>query len=136
VVRVLDSADVGCLVSMAEAITAVPEAFAGWLARDAHVTAVGSVMPHQQELDPRIRVAAGKYVPDSIDAAVNSAELRHTLEARLLEAGSVYGEPTAVAAGRVADLTGLGIQDAAVAALAARRASEHGASRVVPLGDW
>jgi ornithine cyclodeaminase/alanine dehydrogenase-like protein (mu-crystallin family) len=36
----------------------------------------------------------------------------------------------------VADLTGLGIQDAAVAALAARRAGEHGAGRDVPLGDW
>jgi ornithine cyclodeaminase len=36
----------------------------------------------------------------------------------------------------VADLTGLGIQDAAVAALAARLAGEHGAGRDVPLGDW
>jgi ornithine cyclodeaminase/alanine dehydrogenase-like protein (mu-crystallin family) len=36
----------------------------------------------------------------------------------------------------VADLTGLGIQDAAVAALAARLADEHGAGRDVPLGDW
>jgi Ornithine cyclodeaminase/mu-crystallin family len=147
VVRVLDNADVGRLVSMAEAITAVREVFAGWLARGAHVAAVGSDMPHKQELDPRILVAAGKYVPDSIDAAADSAELRHSLEARLLEAGSVYGELTAVASGRlagrtaddeltVADLTGLGIQDAAVAALAARRAGEHGAGRDVPLGDW
>jgi len=36
----------------------------------------------------------------------------------------------------VADLTGLGIQDAAVTALAARLAGEHGAGRDVPLGDW
>jgi ornithine cyclodeaminase len=36
----------------------------------------------------------------------------------------------------VADLTGLGIQDATVAALAARLAGEHGAGRDVPLGDW
>lgn len=119
----------------------------GWLARGAHVTAVGSDMPHKQELDPRILVAAGKYVPDSIDAAADSGELRHALEAGLLEAGSVYGELTAVASGRlagrtaddeltVADLTGLGIQDAAVAALAARLADEHGAGRDVPLGDW
>lgn len=119
----------------------------GWLAHGAHVTAVGSDMPHKQELDPRILVAAGKYVPDSIDAAADSGELRHALEAGLLEAGSVYGELTAVASGRlagrtaddeltVADLTGLGIQDAAVAALAARLADEHGAGRDVPLGDW
>jgi len=36
----------------------------------------------------------------------------------------------------VADLTGLGIQDAAVAALAARLAGENGVGRDVPLGDW
>lgn len=117
----------------------------GWLARGAHVTAVGSDMPHKQELDPRILVAAGKYVPDSIDAAADSGELHHALEAGLLELGSVYGELTAVASGRlagrtaddeltVADLTGLGIQDAAVAALAARLADERGAGRDVPLG--
>ena len=120
---------------------------AGWLARGAHVTAVGSDMPHKQELDPQVLVTAGKYVPDSIDAAAASGELHHALEAGLLEVGSVYGELTAVASGRlagrtaddeltVADLTGLGIQDAAVAALAARLAGEHGAGRDVPLGDW
>jgi ornithine cyclodeaminase/alanine dehydrogenase-like protein (mu-crystallin family) len=86
------------------------------------------------------RQAAEQYQRDS-------GELRHALEAGLLEAGSVYGELTAVASGRlagrtaddeltVADLTGLGIQDAAVAALAARLADEHGAGRDVPLGDW
>jgi len=119
---------------------------AGWPARGAHVTAVGSDMPHKQELDPRILVAAGKYVPDSIEAAADSGELHHALKAGLLEAGSVYGELTAVASGRlagrtaddeltVADLTGLGIQDAAVAALAARLAGEHGAGQDVPLGE-
>jgi ornithine cyclodeaminase len=119
---------------------------AAWLAHSAHVTAVGSDMPHKQELDPRILVAAGKYVPDSIDAAAASGELHHALQAGLLDVGSVYGELTAVASGRlagrtdgdeltVADLTGLGIQDAAVAALAARLAGEHGTGRDVPLGD-
>src|SRR5579859_5145431 len=120
---------------------------AGWLARGAHVTAVGSDMPHKQELDPRILVTAGKYVPDSIEAAAASGELHHALKAGLLEVGSVYGELTAVASGRlagradddeltVADLTGLGIQDAAVAALAVRLTGEQGAGRDVPLGDW
>jgi ornithine cyclodeaminase len=93
-----------------------------------------------------ILAAAGKYVPDSIDGAADSGELHHALKAGLLEPGSVYGELTAVASGRpagrtaddeltVADLTGLGIQDAAVAALAARLAGEHGAGRDVPLGE-
>ena len=119
---------------------------AGWLARGAHVTAVGADMPHKQELDPRILAAADKYVPDSIQAAAISGELHHAIEAGLFAAGSVYGELGAVAAGRlpsrtsedeltVADLTGLGIQDAAVAALVTRLAEEHGAGRDLPLGD-
>jgi ornithine cyclodeaminase len=86
------------------------------------------------------------HVPDSIDAAA-SGELHHALKAGLLEVGSVHGALTAVASGRLAcrtaddeltmaDLTGLGIQDAAVAALAARLAGERRAGRDVPLGDW
>jgi ornithine cyclodeaminase/alanine dehydrogenase-like protein (mu-crystallin family) len=86
-------------------------------------------------------------VPDSIDAAADSGELHHALQAGPLEVGSVYGELTAVASGRlagrtagdeltVAALTGLGIQDAAMAALTARLAAEHGAGQDVPLGDW
>jgi len=35
----------------------------------------------QARLDPRILVAAVKYVPDSIDAAADSGELRHALQA-------------------------------------------------------
>jgi ornithine cyclodeaminase len=119
----------------------------GWLARGAHVTAVGADMPHKQELDPRILAAADKYVPDSIEGAADSGELRHALAAGIFGVDSVHGELTAVASGRlagraaddeltVADLTGLGIQDAAVAALAARLADEHQAGRDVPLGDW
>ena len=118
----------------------------GWLAPGAHVTAVGSDMPDKQELDPRVLAAAAKYVPDSIEAAAESGELHHAIEAGVFAAGSVYGELTAVASGRlagrtadgeltVADLTGLGIQDAAVAALAARLAGEQDAGRDVALGE-
>jgi ornithine cyclodeaminase/alanine dehydrogenase-like protein (mu-crystallin family) len=126
---------------MAEAIVAVREAFA---AADRE----GAVMPPPfgMYLPEAGGGMTGKYVPDSIDAAADSGELRHALEAGLLEVGSVYGELTAVASGRlagrtagdeltVAALTGLGIQDAAVAALAARLADEHGAGRDVPLGE-
>jgi ornithine cyclodeaminase/alanine dehydrogenase-like protein (mu-crystallin family) len=120
---------------------------AGWLACGAHVTAVGSDMPHKQELDPRILTAADKYVPDSIEAAARSGELHHAIETGAFDVGAVYGELTALASGRlpgrtgddeltVADLTGLGVQDAAVAALAARLAAEHSAGQDVPLGGW
>ena len=84
---------------------------------------------------------------DSAEAAATSGELHHAIKVGLLDVGSVYGELGALASGRlpgrtgddeltVADLTGLGIQDAAVAALAARLADMHGAGRDVPLGGW
>jgi len=115
-----------------------------WLAAGAHVTAVGSDMPHKQELDPRVLAAADKYVPDSIDAARTSGELHHAVEAGVLDASAVYGELAALASGRlpgrtrndeltVADLTGLGIQDTAVAAFVAGRAEELGAGQNIPL---
>jgi ornithine cyclodeaminase len=106
-----------------------------WLAPGTHVTAVGSDMPHKQELDPGVLAAADKYVPDSIEAAARSGELHHAIASGLFDVGSVYGELAAVASGRlpgreredeltVADLTGLGIQDAAVAAFVTARAEE------------
>jgi ornithine cyclodeaminase/alanine dehydrogenase-like protein (mu-crystallin family) len=169
VVRVISRGDIERLVSMPGAIAAIRQAFvaadqgraviitatssteplleAGWLAPGTHITAVGSDMPHKQELDPQILAAADKYVPDCIEAAAASGELHHAIEAGALDVGSVYGEFAALASGRlpgrtgddeltVADLTGLGIQDAAVAALAARLADEHGAGQDLPLGGW
>jgi ornithine cyclodeaminase/alanine dehydrogenase-like protein (mu-crystallin family) len=119
---------------------------AGWLARGAHVTAVGADMPHKQELDPQILAAADKYVPDSIRAAASSGELHHAIKAGVLGAASVYGELGALASGRlpgrtsageltVADLTGLGIQDAAIAALVTRLAEHCDAGRDLRLGE-
>jgi ornithine cyclodeaminase/alanine dehydrogenase-like protein (mu-crystallin family) len=120
---------------------------AGWLAAGTHVTAVGADMPHKQELDPQILATADKYVPDSIQAAAECGELHHATVAGVTGPGLVYGELGALASGRlpgrasgdeitVADLTGLGVQDAAVAALATRLAEQQGAGRDLPLGDW
>jgi ornithine cyclodeaminase len=119
---------------------------AGWLAPGSHVTAMGSDMPHKHELDPRIIAAADKYVPDSVATTAASGELHHAIEAGLFDAASVYGELGGLASGRlpgrerddeltVADLTGLGVQDAAMAVLVDRLAAEHDAGRDLPLGD-
>lgn len=119
---------------------------AGWLAAGAHVTAMGSDMPHKQELDPRILADADKYVADSVQGAAASGELHHAIAAGVFEVGSVYGELGALASGRlpgrtsadeltVADLTGLGIQDAAMAVLIARLAEQQGAGQDLPLGE-
>jgi ornithine cyclodeaminase len=119
---------------------------AGWLSAGTHITAVGADMPHKQELDPQILPATGKYVPDSTQAATACGELHHALDAGVFDTAEVYGELPALAAGRlpgrtsaaeitVADLTGLGVQDAALAALATRLAEHHGLGRDLPLGE-
>jgi ectoine utilization protein EutC len=148
-VRVTAAATVREAVSAADivvTVTSSTEALvrAEWLAPGAHVTAVGSDMPHKQELDPAVLAAADKYVPDSIEAAQACGELHHAVEAGAFDAGRVYGELPALASGRlpgrgdereltVADLTGLGVQDTAIAALAAQRANQAGAGRDIPL---
>lgn len=119
---------------------------AGWLAAGAHVTAMGSDMPHKQELDPQVLAEADKYVADSVQAAAVSGELHHAIAAGVFDAGSAYGELGALASGRlggrtsadeltVADLTGLGIQDAAMAVVVARLAEQQGAGQDLPLGE-
>ena len=119
---------------------------AGWLIAGAHVTAVGADMPHKQELDPRILAAADRYVPDSVEATAVSGELHHAIEAGVFDVGSVHGELGALASGRlpgrtdedeltVADLTGLGIQDAAMAVLIDRLAGQRGVGQDIPLGE-
>jgi ornithine cyclodeaminase len=119
---------------------------AEWVAPGAHVTAVGSDMPHKQELDPGLLRAASKYVPDSVQTALASGELHHAVAAGVFDAGSVYCELGAIASGRlpgratddeltVADLTGLGVQDAAIAALVVRLAARRGAGQDMSLGE-
>lgn len=124
-----------------------PLVYATWLSRGSHVTAMGSDMPHKHELDPRVLAVADKYVPDNAQAAARSGELHHAIEAAVVDVASVYGELPALASGRlcgrssddeltVADLTGLGLQDAAVAGLAARLAEEQGAGHDLPIERW
>jgi len=150
-VRVVPAATVSDAVAGADiVITATPATRPllrpEWLAPWAHVTAVGSDMPHKQELYPEILAAADKYVPDSTEAAARCGELHHAIESGAFAIGSVYGELAALASGRlpgreredeltVADLTGLGIQDAAVAALVAERAEELAAGQHIALAD-
>jgi len=85
-------------------------------------------------------------VPDSVPTTSVSGELHHAIEAGVFDAASVYGELGALASGRlpgrerddeltVADLTGLGVQDAAMAVLVDRVAEQQGAGRDLQLGD-
>ncbi len=107
-----------------------------WLAKGAHVTAMGSDAPHKNELHPSVFERAGTYVADRRSQCEVMGELRHALAAGVVPGSRSVPELGEVIAGRapgrsdrheitVADLTGTGAQDTAIAALAFARAQER-----------
>jgi ornithine cyclodeaminase len=105
---------------------------AEWVAPGMHVTAVGSDHPSKRELEPSVLARADIVIVDSRDQCSRLGELHHAVEAGVLapDAAVELGD---VAAGRhpgrtsvdqitVCDLTGVGVQDVAAAALVLERA--------------
>jgi ornithine cyclodeaminase len=114
-------------------ITATPSAAAlvkaAWLRDGVHVTAVGSDSPGKQELEPACLGRADLVVVDRYGQCAAFGELKHALEAGLLTRDDVHGELGAIVAGAkpgrtsdaqitIADLTGVGFQDTAIASAA------------------
>jgi len=106
---------------------------ADWLSPGTHVTAVGSDGPDKQELDAAALARADVLVVDSRDQCAQIGELHHALDAGMIPSPDVAAELGEVAAGlkpgrtsddqlTVCDLTGLGVQDVAAAALVLERA--------------
>lgn len=102
---------------------------AGWLRPGQHVTALGSDSPGKQELDAACLARADLLVVDRLTQCASFGELRHALEARLLRADQLHAELGEIVAGRkpgrtrddqitIADLTGVGFQDTAIASRA------------------
>jgi ornithine cyclodeaminase/alanine dehydrogenase-like protein (mu-crystallin family) len=102
---------------------------AAWLREGAHVTAVGSDSPGKQELRAECLERADLVVVDRLAQCAAFGELKHALDAGLLTTGSVHGELGELAAARkpgrtaesqitIADLTGVGFQDTAIASAA------------------
>jgi len=115
---------------------------ADWVSPGTHVTAMGSDNPGKQELSAKLLARADKLVVDSIEMTSVNGELHHALEAGLVTTSDVYAELGEIAAGirpgrtsddeiTVADLTGLGIQDTAVANYVMRKALEGGIGRAL-----
>lgn len=90
-----------------------------------HITAVGSDIPHKQELDSHILAQADVVVADSIPQCLQRGEIYQAIKAgllteeRLIELGQLIG---GTANGRlddtqitVADLTGVAVQDIGIA---------------------
>ncbi|WP_136649348.1 cyclodeaminase [Paracoccus aeridis] len=112
---------------------------AGDVLPGAHVTAMGSDAEHKNELDPAL-VASATYVADRLAQTRRLGEWHHAIAAGLVAEADGRPELGQVIAGHapgrtrpdeitVADLTGTGIQDTAIAALALTRARAAGAGR-------
>lgn len=99
---------------------------AEWLRPGQHVTAVGSDGPDKQELEAAVVARVDTVVVDRLDQCLRLGELHHAVAAGLFTAERVHAELGQIAAGQkpgrtradeitLCDLTGVGIQDAAVA---------------------
>ncbi|WP_151612789.1 ectoine utilization protein EutC [Sinorhizobium alkalisoli] len=106
---------------------------AEWLQPGQHVTAMGSDAEHKNELDPQA-ILRGTYVADSLKQTRRLGELHHAIAAGLVTQDAEFAEIGEVIAGvkagrttaeeiTIADLTGTGIQDTAIATLAVGRAN-------------
>jgi ornithine cyclodeaminase len=102
---------------------------AEWLRPGQHVTALGSDSPGKQELEAACLARADLIVVDRLTQCASFGELRHALDARLLDADRVHGELGELVAGlkpgrttqeqlTITDLTGVGFQDTAIASAA------------------
>ena len=97
-----------------------------WLKKGLHITAMGSDAEMKNELDPKIIKYCDYYIPDSQSQTSILGELNHAIKAGLVSAEKKYNELGSVIInsnlGRrnindvtVADLTGTGVQDTAIA---------------------
>jgi ornithine cyclodeaminase len=102
-----------------------PLLFAEDLQAGTHITAVGSDMPHKQELDSNILKQADLVVADSISQCLERGEIHKAIsnnkisENELIELGNVIsGKNTGRTSNKqitVADLTGVAVQDIKIA---------------------
>lgn len=106
---------------------------AGFAATGQHITAMGSDAEHKNEIAPAIIRLADLYVADSARQTRRLGELHYAIDAGLIAADAEVTELGEVIAGRkpgrrsagqitIADLTGTGVQDTAIATLARDRA--------------
>ena len=141
-IRVTPSADPQAAVTGANIVVTTtpsetPILKGNWLEAGQHITAVGSDAEHKNEIDPTI-VVNGYYVADSVKQTRRLGELHHAIAAGLTETEVDFPELGQIVAGlrpgrtsrdqiTIADLTGTGIQDTAIATLAFARAGSAGA---------
>jgi ornithine cyclodeaminase len=111
---------------VAATASTTPLVMNAWVGPGTHVTSVGTGSPEKIELDPALLARADKVVADRVFQTERYGNLHHAIAAGVVTRERVYAELGDLAAGRrpgreradeitVADLTGVGVQDAAIA---------------------
>ena len=119
-----------------------PHFSAAWLHQGLHITAMGADMAAKQELAVEVMSRADKVVADSLSQCLTQGEIHKAIDAGVIRAEDVYAELGEIAAGlkpgrtsaseiTVADLTGVGVQDAAVANIVVSAACADGVGRLL-----
>jgi ornithine cyclodeaminase/alanine dehydrogenase-like protein (mu-crystallin family) len=110
---------------------------AEWLHPGLHITAMGSDSEEKQELHADVLGQADLIVCDSKSQCFRLGELHHGLAEGVISRDDEIAELGDLTAGRkpgrrtdeeitICDLTGVGVQDTAIALLATRKAAEKG----------
>lgn len=143
-VRVAESAEQAvreCELVITTTPATAPVIEMDWLTPGTHLTAMGSDQEGKNEIPPEALARADLYVCDRVAQAAKLGELRSAREAGLMkddppELGQVL---TGKASGRtapeqvtIADLTGTGAQDTAIANFALKRLREAGTGTHIP----
>jgi len=113
----------------------------GFVSAGQHITAMGSDAEHKNEIAPAIVRMADLYVADSAKQTRRLGELHHAIAAGVMAADAEVTELGEIIAGKrqgrrsanditIADLTGTGVQDTAIATLARDRAKTAGAGTI------
>lgn len=106
----------------------------GWVEPGTHVTAMGSDVPDKHEVDVNL-LRRATVIADSLRQCVTQGEIHQAVMAGAISETDVYGELGEIAAGMkpgrtsedeitLADLTGVGVLDAAVASHVVSMANE------------
>lgn len=108
-----------------------------WLNPGLHITAMGSDAEDKNEIAPSALAAADRLVVDSRAQSLRLGELHHAVDAGTVDKDAPVTEIGTIIDGRasgrigpeeisIADLTGTGVQDTAIALYAARKAAKQG----------
>lgn len=129
----LDTVDLqeSCNLIVTTTPASEPLLHAAYVRPGTHITAVGSDVPHKQELEGQILARADLVAADSIPQCLERGEIYQAIKAGLLEAdqllelgqvisGDVPGRTNAEQI-TVADLTGVAVQDIGIATAVVQR---------------